>query len=260
MKTAGMTPTVTNVAELLDYRMPSYAWFSPGENAKALSIAVVQATIVPISTDQTIHISADRSLALILHSDSVASVFRETESGLQEELWTKKSIEPKNAGERDIAPTGLTVVVCDSANKVLDTLVVPREMETGNFEFTVPENLDELRVFAVGNRIIGIGRAVSASGGEMHQQFRKELSEALTKSYFVARSEESGGLGFVDAEIEQGVLTGISGGEAPRPLKLTNEMKNQIREDIAAGKRAPIIYRLETETEFGGRVTRVLAD
>jgi hypothetical protein len=65
-----------------------------------MSIALVQATIVPISIDQTIHISADRSLALILHSDSVASIVRETESGLQEELWTKKSTEPKDAGER----------------------------------------------------------------------------------------------------------------------------------------------------------------
>lgn len=160
--------------------------------------------------------------------------------------------EPKDAGERGIAPTGLTVVVCDSANNVLDTLVVPGEMENGEFEFTVPENLDEIRVFAVGNRIIGVG----GSGGILHQQLRKELSETLTKSYFVARSRKSGGLGFVQAEIEQGVLIGISGGEAPRPLKLFKEMRDQIREDIAAGKRLPIIYRLDTETEFGGRITR----
>jgi hypothetical protein len=108
----------------------------------------------------------------------------------------------------------------------------------------------------VGNRIVGVG----GSGGILHQQLRKEISEGLTKNYFVARSKESGGLGFVAAEIEQGVLNGISAGESPKPLVLTGEMRKQIREDIAAGKRAPIIYRIETETEFGGRITRVLAD
>lgn len=164
--------------------------------------------------------------------------------------------EPKDAGEGAIAPTGLTIVVCDSANNVLDTLVVPGEMEKADFEFTVPKGIDEIRVFAVGNRIVGVG----GSGEILHQQLRKEISEGLTKNYFVARSKESGGLGFVAAEIEQGVLNGISAGEAPKPLKLTGEMRKQIREDIAAGKRAPIIYRIETETEFGGRITRVLAD
>jgi hypothetical protein len=157
---------------------------------------------------------------------------------------------------QDLAPTGLTIVVCDSANHVLDTLVVPGEMKNGDFEFTVPEDIDEIRVFAVGNRIVGVG----GPGGILNPRFRKIISEGLTKNYYVARSKERGGLGFVLAEIEQGVLNGMSAGEAPRPLTLTGEMRKQIREDIAAGKRAPIIYRIETEDEFGGRITRVLAD
>jgi len=33
----------------------------------------------------------------------VASTFRETDSGLQEELWAKKSIEPDDARERPSA-------------------------------------------------------------------------------------------------------------------------------------------------------------
>ena len=86
------------------------------------------------------------------------------------------------------------------------------------------------------------------------------ISETLTKNYFVARSKERGGLGFVLPEIEQGVLNGMSAGEAPRPLKLTGEMRKQIREDIAAGKRAPIIYRHEDDESGRGGFRRVLVD
>jgi hypothetical protein len=157
---------------------------------------------------------------------------------------------------QDLAPTGLTIVVCDSANHVLDTLVVPGEMKNGAFEFTVPEDIDEIRVFAVGNRIVGVG----GPGGILNPRFRKIISEGLTENYFVARSKERGGLGFVLAEIEQGVLNEISAGEAPRPLNLTLEMRKQIREDIAAGKRAPIIYRHETDESGRGGFRRVLAD
>jgi hypothetical protein len=163
--------------------------------------------------------------------------------------------EQEDRGEGAIAPTGLTIVVCDSANNVLDTLVVSGEMKNGDFEFTVPEDTDEIRVFAVGNRIVGVG----GSGGILNPQLRKIISEGLTQNYFVARSKERGGLGFAMAEIEQGVLIGISAGEAPRPLELTGELRKQIREDIAAGKRAPIIYRHETG-ESGRGFTRVLAD
>ena len=103
MKMAGMAPTVANTAKLFNYRMPPYRWFDPARNVKSTSIAAIQATIVPISTDQTIHISADRSLALILHSDTVASVFLETENGLQEAMWVKKGIEQNAAADADKA-------------------------------------------------------------------------------------------------------------------------------------------------------------
>ncbi len=93
MKTVGIMPTVEGLTELFNYRMPAYSWFSPTKNADAISISAVQAIIVPVSLDQTIHVSTDRSLAVILHADGVASVFRETENGLLEELWVRKGIE-----------------------------------------------------------------------------------------------------------------------------------------------------------------------
>jgi hypothetical protein len=86
------------------------------------------------------------------------------------------------------------------------------------------------------------------------------ISDSLTKSCFMARSKESGGIGYVEAEIEQGVLNGISAGEAPRPFTVTREIRKQIREDIAAGKRAPIIHRHEDDESGRGGFRRVLAD
>jgi hypothetical protein len=162
----------------------------------------------------------------------------------------------QKAGKGAIAPTGLTIVVCDSANNVLDTLVVARDIKKGHFDFIVPEDIDEIRVFAMGNRIVGIG----GTGGISNPWLEKEISETLTKNYFVARSEARGGMDFVAAEIEEGVLSGISAGEAPRPLKVTGEMRRQIRADIAAGKRAPIIYRHEDDESGRGGFRRVLAD
>ena len=88
---------------------------------------------------------------------------------------------------------------------------------------------------------------------------REMISEGLTKNYFVARSKERGGIGLVMAEIREGVLNGMSAGGAPIPLNVTGKMQKQIREDIAAGKRAPIIYRHETD-ESGEGYIRVLAD
>lgn len=103
MELAGMAPTAADVVQLFNYRMPAYAWFDPDANTKSKSLAIIQATIVPISIDQTIYLSADKSMILILHSESEASIIRETESGLQEELWTKNSNTTDGARDRPSA-------------------------------------------------------------------------------------------------------------------------------------------------------------
>ena len=90
MKITGMAPTVANLIRLYNYRMPEYSWLDTGQNAKSLSIAKVQATIVPLSVDQAIHVTNDKSLAIIYHRDGMAWVFRETEEGFKEELWLRE--------------------------------------------------------------------------------------------------------------------------------------------------------------------------
>lgn len=101
LKTVGMDSTVPNLATLFNYRIPAYAWFDLDQNARNMSIAAIQAIIVPISTDQTIHMSADRSVALVLHTSRTASIFRDTAKGLQEALWTKSAIEQDAAPDAD---------------------------------------------------------------------------------------------------------------------------------------------------------------
>lgn len=98
LTTAGMDSTVSNIAALFNYRIPAYSWFDLDRNARNMSIGAIQAIIVPISTDQTIHVSGDRSVAMVLHTSRAASIFRDTDKGLQETLWTKRDI------EQDVAP------------------------------------------------------------------------------------------------------------------------------------------------------------
>ena len=55
-----------------------------------LKIGAVQGTIIPVSTDNTIHVSSDKRLAVIFHRDDLASVFRDTDQGLSEALWARE--------------------------------------------------------------------------------------------------------------------------------------------------------------------------
>lgn len=125
-----------------------------------------------------------------------------------------------------IAPSGLTLVVCDSSNKVLDTIVIPRAQEAITYRISVPEGMVEVRAFAIGK-----GRILDW------------LSEDLTENYCEARTDDKGSnsRGRMDATVEDFQFKGFSGIAGRKPLDITDEMLSQIKKDIAEDKRAPFI-------------------
>ena len=137
-----------------------------------------------------------------------------------------RSLSPRELDR--IAPTGLTLVVCDSANEVLDTLVVPPHAEKEQYTFRIPEGMEEIRVFAVGTRF-----------REKTEDW-DDAFEMLTENYFVARAGDRIS-SEVGATLEGGVLSGfgISMNTAAdsRPVRLTETLRKQIHDDIVANRR-----------------------
>ncbi|MGI9242948.1 MAG: hypothetical protein ACR2RV_19270 [Verrucomicrobiales bacterium] len=135
-----------------------------------------------------------------------------------------------------IAPTGLTLVVCDSSNKVLDTILIPRAQEAITYRISVPKGMEEVRTFAIGKgRILGW------------------LSEDLTENYCEARTDDQGSnsWGRMDATVKDFQFKGFSGTAGMKPLNLTEEMLKQIEEDIAEDKRAPFVTIISEGNQGG---------
>lgn len=125
-----------------------------------------------------------------------------------------------------LAPSGLTLVVCDSSNKVLDTIVIPMAQESITYRISVPKGMVEVRAFAIGK-----GRTL------------EWLREDLTENYCEARTDDKGSndWGRIDATVKDFEFKGFSGVAGTKPLKLTDEMRSQIEKDIAEDKRSPIV-------------------
>ena len=127
--------------------------------------------------------------------------------------------------DKELAPTGLTLVVCASTNKVVDTVVVPDDKSSLVIRFTVPQDTEQIRVFVVGHRF-------------------SFITSDIGEYYFIVRPDDEkwNGLGHITAKIKEGILTGIAAVKFDdvKTLALTKEMGNQIKADIAANKRAPI--------------------
>ena len=97
MRLAGIVPSAEGLIQLYNYRMPQFSWLDLSQNRKSLEIGAVQAVVVTISIDNTIHFSAEQRLALVRVSKRTVLMFRETESGLSETVW----VGPKENFEQD---------------------------------------------------------------------------------------------------------------------------------------------------------------
>lgn len=147
---------------------------------------------------------------------------------------------PAKANEESaqaLAPTGLTIVVCDSSNNVLDTIVVPEGEVSIRYKITVPEDMVEIRAFAIGE-----------------ERIKDWLRENLTEKYCEARTDDKGANSFgkLDAKVTKGIFGGFSGVAGLKPLKITDEMRKQIRSDIKEDKRSSIITATSKGEQGGG--------
>ena len=127
------------------------------------------------------------------------------------------------ASSVEIAPTGLTIVVCDASNRVLDAVVIADDQQSRTVRFSVPEELGEIGVFVVGDRVNDF------------------LADLLPEEILIGRGTDQGGSGFIDALIENGVLVGLERNSGIRVLELDETLKKEIREDIAKGERSPFV-------------------
>ncbi len=90
LRLAGFDPNVEGVIRLLTFRLPDFSWLDMSQNKDSLEVAVVYATVAPISIDNTIHVSSDRRIVLIRVGERTAMVFRETPDGMHESLWADR--------------------------------------------------------------------------------------------------------------------------------------------------------------------------
>jgi Leucine-rich repeat (LRR) protein len=167
----------------------------------------------------------------------------EEQRGTLNEATTISSEEMKR-----IAPTGLTLVICNADNEVLDTLVVQPDVESAEYEFRISEEQGEIRVFVVGSRIK-----------------ETDYYEEMTQNYFIARAQNKIGTAIgvplgesVGASVSDGKLNGFEMAgifiSEPRTLKLTRTLRDQIHADIVANQRTMPIF-VEAESDSPGRVT-----
>lgn len=165
---------------------------------------------------------------------------------LPQSLTEATTVSPEDM--KRIAPTGLTLVVCNADKDVLDTLVVQPDVESAEYEFRISEEQGEIRVFVVGSRIE-----------------KSNYYEELTQKYIVARAQNKihAGIGValgesVGASVSEGKLDGFNMAgifaSEPRTLKLTKTLRNQIHADIVANQRTMPIFLLES-SDHGGRIT-----
>lgn len=125
-----------------------------------------------------------------------------------------------------IAPTGLTLVVCDSEFNVLDTIVVPEGKVSFEYTFTVPKEMVEIRLFAIGE-----------------DRIFKYFRENLTQNYALKRTDALRGpkSRILEARVKDGILKGFQWTNGIKPLSITDELRDQIQKDIKENKRSSLV-------------------
>ena len=142
-----------------------------------------------------------------------------------------------------LAPTGLTLVVCDANNELLDTLVVKPDVRDAEYELGIPEAVGEIRVFGLGSRM----RKNSNQWDYVHDTF--------TQFYTVARANDKVSQE-VTAYLKGGVFsyfgTSLATADESRPIRLTETLRNRIKADIAADQRSVPIFLVEESKNTSG--------
>lgn len=132
----------------------------------------------------------------------------------------------------EMAPTGLTLIICDAEKNVLDTVLIPKGDVVSSVKVTIPEGLEEVQVFALGDRV------------------DKDIPRNI---FFKGRpdNEKWGGLGFVEVFFEDGMLIGIDG-NGYGPLKVDEKLLKMVLLDIKENKNRNFIAIEKTDGQGDG--------
>jgi len=96
LKMIGRKPCVSNAVKLYTYHMPDFSILLPRQNYLPSVIGTIQAQILPVTTDRSIHVSEDGSIALIHVSPVTVFLFEDHDQGMREIVYMKV---PKTGGQ-----------------------------------------------------------------------------------------------------------------------------------------------------------------
>jgi len=99
LKTLGLDLSVSNLVHVFTYRLPKYSFLSIEQNKKSAAMGLVQGLLMPVTIDESIHVSANGDLALIQVSAKCVLVFADENAGLREEMYVKENIEQLPGGD-----------------------------------------------------------------------------------------------------------------------------------------------------------------
>lgn len=142
-----------------------------------------------------------------------------------------------------LAPTGLTLVVCDANNELLDTLVVKPDVKDAEYELGIPGAVGEIRVFGLGSRM------------RKNPNQWEYVHDTFAQFYTVARANDKVSQE-VTAYLKGGVFsyfgTSLAAADESRPIRLTETLRNRIKADIAADQRSIAIFLVEESKNTSG--------
>ena len=130
----------------------------------------------------------------------------------------KDKKDQKEEQKEQIHPTGLTVVVMDQANKVLDTVKIADDKKSYEITFQISEAMQKIKVVALGSRI----------------------DEDVPKGmFFTGMSKPLGGIGKVVVTIDVGKVISIEG-NGFGTFALTDDISKSIINDLKEDKQADL--------------------
>lgn len=151
---------------------------------------------------------------LILAIFLVSTAIPQARGESPEKAAEAESTGPKPATvDPALHPTGLTIVLMDADNKVLDTVKVPDDKKHYQITFSSGDH-QKIKVFALGTRI------------------SKDIPAGMSTTGI---SKQDGGLGRVEVLIESGELAGMRG-NGYGTFALTEAISTAIAADLKEGK------------------------
>jgi len=86
----GLHPSVSNLVHVFTHRLPAYSFVSPQQNKESTVMAMVQGMLMPITIDDSIHVSNDGHTAVVRCQTNLVYIFSDELPGLRESMYYVK--------------------------------------------------------------------------------------------------------------------------------------------------------------------------